>query len=114
MQRSWRINDADTKLQATLSNALGIAPIIAQLLINCGITNAGEARDFLSADLGGLHDPFLLKNMDIAVSRIRKAKTGKERVLVFGDYDVDGVTSSALLNSILTKLGIKVIHYIPH
>ena len=114
MQKQWRINDADTKLQDTLSNALGIAPIIAQLLINRGITNAGEARDFLSADLGGLHDPFLLKNMDIAVLRIRKAKTGKERVLVFGDYDVDGVTSSALLNSVLTQLGIEVIHYIPH
>ena len=114
MQKQWRINDADPKLQATLSNALGIPSIIAQLLINRGITNAEEARDFLSADLGGLHDPFLLKNMDIAVLRIRKAKTGKERVLVFGDYDVDGVTSSALLNNVLTQLGIEVIHYIPH
>lgn len=114
MQKQWRINDADPKLQATLSNALGIPSIIAQLLINRGITNAEEARDFLSADLGGLHDPFLLKNMDIAVLRIRKAKAGKERVLVFGDYDVDGVTSSALLNNVLTQLDIEVIHYIPH
>ena len=114
MQKQWRINDADPKLQATLSNALGIPPIIAQLLINRGITNAGEARDFLNADISGLHDPFLLKNMDIAVLRIRKAKTGKERVLVFGDYDVDGVMSSALLNNVLTQLGIEVIHYIPH
>lgn len=114
MQKQWRINDADQKLQATLSNALGIPPIIAQLLINRGITDAREAKDFFNADIGGLHDPFLLKNMDIAVLRIRKAKTDKERVLVFGDYDVDGVTSSALLNNVLTQLGIEVIHYIPH
>ncbi len=114
MQKQWRINTADPKLQATLSNALDIHPIIAQLLINRGITDIREAKDFLSADISGLHDPFLLKNMDIAVARIQKAKTNKEHVLIFGDYDVDGVTSSALLNNVLTQLGIKVIHYIPH
>ncbi len=114
MQREWQISDTNPELEATLSNTLNILPIIAQLLINRGITNAREAKDFLSADISGLHNPFLLKNMDIAVSRIQKAKTGKERILIFGDYDVDGVTSSALLNNVLTQLGIAVIHYIPH
>ncbi len=114
MQKKWHIHDADPQLQATLSNALDIHPIIAQLLVNRGITGIGQAKDFLTADITGLHDPFLLKNMDIAVQRIQKAKAGKEQVLVFGDYDVDGVTSSALLNSVLTQLDIKVIHYIPH
>ncbi len=114
MQKQWRINDIDPQLRAALSEALNVHPIIAQLLINRGITDVREAKDFLRADISGLHDPFLLKNMDIAVKRIQKAKSNNELVLVFGDYDVDGVTSSALLNSVLTQLGIAVIHYIPH
>lgn len=114
MQKQWRINDVKPQLQATLSNALDIHPIIAQLLINRGITDIQPAKDFLAADLTRLHDPFLLKNMDITVNRIQKAKADKERILVFGDYDVDGVTSSALLNNVLTQLGIEVVHYIPH
>lgn len=114
MSKEWRINDSNPQMQATLSQALGIHPIVAQLLINREITDIQEARDFLLADLSCLHNPFLLKNMDIAVERIRKAKANNERVLVFGDYDVDGVTSSALLNNVLKQLGIEVSHYIPH
>lgn len=114
MQKDWHIKDADPQLQAKLSDALDVHPIVSQLLINRAIVNVKEAQDFLKADLAGLHDPFLLKNMDIAVERIRLAQLRKERVLVFGDYDVDGVTSSALLNNILTQMGIETLHYIPH
>ncbi len=114
MYKNWQIQDADPKLQAVLSDALGVHPIVAQLLVNREIRDIQEARDFLKADLTKLHDPFLLKNMDTAVRRIRLAQEKKELVLVFGDYDVDGVTSSALLNNVLTRLGLEVVHYIPH
>ncbi len=114
MQKHWKIYHPNPKLQAHLSDALDVHPIISQLLINREITDIQEAKDFLSADLSGLHDPFLFKNMDIAVARINQAKLKKELILVVGDYDVDGVTSSALLNNIFKKMGIKVVHHIPH
>lgn len=114
MQKQWRIHNPDPRLQLNLSDALNIHPIISQLLINREITDVQEAKDFLSADLSGLHDPFLLKNMGKAVTRIKEAKERKERVLVIGDYDVDGVTASVLLNNVLTQMGIRVIHHIPH
>ncbi|OGX37888.1 MAG: single-stranded-DNA-specific exonuclease RecJ [Omnitrophica WOR_2 bacterium RIFCSPHIGHO2_02_FULL_50_17] len=114
MQKKWHIRDIDPQLQATLSDALNVHPIVAQLLINREIVDVKEAEDFLSADLAGLHDPFLLKDMNEAVERIQKARSHEERVLVFGDYDVDGITSSALLNNVLRQMGIDVVHHIPH
>jgi len=114
MQKNWKIYNPNPKLQAHLSNALDVHPIIGQLLINRGITDIGEAKDFLSADLSGLHDPFLFKGMKRAVERIKQAKENKERVLVVGDYDVDGVTSSVLLNNIFKQMDVEVVHYIPH
>lgn len=114
MQKNWQIKDSNPQLQATLSDSLNIHPIIAQLLINRGLTDIKEAQAFLKADLSSLHNPFLLKNMDIAVQRIRKAQATRQGVLVVGDYDADGVTSSVLLNNVLNRLGMKVFHYIPH
>jgi len=113
-QKFWQVRNPDPALQVLLSNSLSISPIIAQVLINRGITTVNDARDFLSADFSGLHDPFLLKDMDKAIARLTQAKERGEKVLVFGDYDVDGVTSSALLNKILTKFGLTVINHIPH
>ncbi len=112
--KRWRIKEADPKLQQTLSDALSIHPIIAQLLINRQITTVQDARLFLSAELSSLYNPFLLTDMDRAVERIEKAKVCAEKVLIFGDYDVDGVTSSALLRRTLKRLGITAINYIPH
>ncbi|HQP10236.1 MAG TPA: single-stranded-DNA-specific exonuclease RecJ [Candidatus Omnitrophota bacterium] len=114
MQKRWKISDPNPKLQAHLSDALDVHPIISQLLINREITDIQEAKDFLSADLSGLHDPFLFKNMDRAVARIKLAKEKAEKVLVIGDYDVDGITASVLLNNVLTQMGIGVMHHIPH
>lgn len=114
MQRHWQIKNPHPQLQSRLSNALNIHPIISQLLINRGITEIKEAENFMSAGIETIADPFLMKDMDKAVARIRKAQRNKERVLVFGDYDVDGVTSSALLNHVLSGMGIDVLHHIPH
>jgi single-stranded-DNA-specific exonuclease len=114
MTKRWLIKTPNPKLQKSISDAAGIHPIIAQLLINRDITNIEDVRPFLQADKSGLHDPFLLKDMDKAVERIKQAQAKGESVLIFGDYDVDGVTSSALLRRILKRIGIKAINYIPH
>lgn len=114
MYKKWLIQNPHPKLQVLLSNSLNIHPIVAQLLVNRGIDTVEGARDFLSADLSRLHDPFLFKGMDAAVNRIKKAKENHELVLIFGDYDVDGITSSVLLKNTLKKLSISAINYIPH
>jgi single-stranded-DNA-specific exonuclease len=114
MPKTWKVYNQNPKLQVQLSNALAVHPIIAQLLINREITDVQEAKDFFSTDLSSLHDPFLLKNMDAAVARIKQAQEANEKILIVGDYDVDGITSSVLLNKILTQIGLKVAHYIPH
>ncbi|MBL8012869.1 MAG: DHH family phosphoesterase, partial [Candidatus Omnitrophica bacterium] len=114
MSQRWLIKTPNPKFQRLLSDSLNIHPIIAQLLVNRDITNVDLARQFLYANVSQLHDPFTLKDMDKAIERIEKAKVNKESILIFGDYDVDGVTSSALLQRLLKKLGIRAINYIPH
>ncbi|MFH1360418.1 MAG: single-stranded-DNA-specific exonuclease RecJ [Candidatus Omnitrophota bacterium] len=114
MTKQWLIKTPNPQAQVKLSDALGIHPLIAQLLVNRGVRNIKQARNFLTGDYSSLHDPFLLKDMDKAVRRIRQAQKKKEQVLVFGDYDVDGITSSAILKKVLTALALDVINYIPH
>ncbi len=114
MQKVWEILPANKKLSYQLSSDLNIDAIIAQILINRNIFDSVEAKQFLDGEISGLFDPFLMKDMDLAVSRIKKASEQNEKVLVFGDYDVDGVTSSAILYTLLTKMGIKTINHIPH
>ena len=114
MTKHWRIKTPNPQQQVEFSNALNIHPIVAQLLINRRVNSIVEAESFLEGSLARLHDPFLLKDMEKAVARIRQAQVKEELVLIFGDYDVDGVTSSVLLRGILKRLGIPVINYIPH
>ncbi len=96
-----------------LSNALKVDGLVAQLLIQRGITNYADAKKFFRPELSDLHDPFLMKDMDLAVARIEKAITNNENILVFGDYDVDGTTSVALVSSYLLKHYPNVATYIP-
>ena len=114
MQKIWSFKDPNPQTQRELSDGLKIHPIVAQLLINRNITDRKEAEQFLCADLSHLHDPFLIKDMEKAVARIRHAQKNKENVLIHGDYDVDGVTSSAMLYELLTAMGINVLTHIPH
>lgn len=114
MSKIWKINPPRAEAREQLCAALGIHPIVAQLLVNRGIEDPAEARTFLAADFQELHDPFLLKDMEKAVARIRQAVQDGERVLVYGDYDVDGVVSSVILNRVLSALGLEVVHHIPH
>ena len=96
-----------------LSNALKVDGLVAQLLIQRGITNYVDAKKFFRPELSDLHDPFLMKDMDLAVARIEKAITNNENILVFGDYDVDGTTSVALVSSYLLQHYPNVATYIP-
>lgn len=114
MDKRWIIKPYDPRLQKELSDALSIHPIIAQLLINRQITTLEQARRFLSSDLSILFNPFLLTDMDRAVERIERARLNNEKILIYGDYDVDGVTSSALLRRTLKRMGISAVNYIPH
>jgi len=96
-----------------LAKALKVDPLIAQLLLQRGITNYDQAKGFFRPKWEDLHDPFLMKDMDKAVSRIQKALEANENILVYGDYDVDGTTSVALLSSYLSRSSSQVATYIP-
>ena len=96
-----------------LARELNVDTCIAGLLIQRGVTNFEEAKTFFRPSLDHLHDPFLMKDMDRAVSRIQRALVTGERILVFGDYDVDGTTAVALMSSYLRSLNAQVGTYIP-
>ena len=98
---------------ATLAAELGIPVPIAQVMVNRKILTAEAARAFLYGNLDGLHDPYLMKDMAKAVERIRQAIARGEKILIFGDYDVDGVLSVVMLFKALTSLGAAVEYFIP-
>ncbi len=93
---------------------LALNPFQAHLLYNRGITSSAEAELFLSCDARLTHDPYLLPDMPNAVERLLKAMSAREAIAVFGDFDADGVTATALLTHSLKELGARVIPYIPH
>ncbi|MEA3328542.1 MAG: single-stranded-DNA-specific exonuclease RecJ [Candidatus Omnitrophota bacterium] len=113
MQKIWEVKEQNIELQEQLSRALKAPRIISQLLINRGVGSCKEAQGFLEGGFADLHDPFLLKDIKQAVRRIKKAVSGQEQVMICGDYDVDGVTSVAIMVKVLTKLGLRPKHYIP-
>lgn len=96
-----------------LANALGVEEIVAHLLLQRGISTFEEAKKFFRPQLEELHDPFLMKDMDLAVTRIETAIEDNENILVYGDYDVDGTTAVALLSSYLLSYYPNVVTYIP-
>ena len=114
MQKSWRIKKpADINDLKHLSAALNVDMAIANLLIQRGIKTFSEARSFFRPKLTDLHDPFLMKDMDKAVARIKKAIDNDEKVMIYGDYDVDGTTSVALMYSFLRSRLTNLDYYIP-
>jgi len=96
-----------------LASELGIPQAIAQVLVNRKIMEAEQARLFLEGSLSQVHDPFLMSGMAVAVERIRSAITRSEKILIFGDYDVDGVLSVVMLIKALSSLGAEVDYFIP-
>ena len=109
-----KIASINTRLQDSLSKELNIPPILAQVIINRGITCAEEAKTFFDTGCEGLLDPYLFSDMRKAVEIIKGAAERKKKVMIFGDYDVDGLTALALLKGTLLKTGLEVFHYIPH
>lgn len=98
---------------ATLARELKVNKLVAQLLLQRGISTYEEAKSFFRPKLSHLHDPFLMKDMDVAVERIERAISQKENILIFGDYDVDGTTAVALVSSYLLGYYPNVATYIP-
>lgn len=96
-----------------LANELNIHPTLGQLLLQRGISTQQEAEDFFQPDLKSLHDPFLMKDMDLAVERLNQAIGAKERILVYGDYDVDGTTAVSLVYKFIRSIYSNITYYIP-
>lgn len=104
----------DKALAATLAHTAGVPPLVARVLVARGIVDAGAAERFLNPSLGQINDPFLLKGMGEAVDRVGRALAAKESIYIYGDYDVDGLTSTTVLHQTLRELGARVDYYIPH
>lgn len=96
-----------------LSEKLSIAPVLCRLLIERGITTESAAKRFFRPQLSDLINPFLMKDMDVAVDRLNDAMGRKERIMVFGDYDVDGCTAVALVYKFLRQFYSNIEYYIP-
>ena len=104
----------DESLSQTLTSALGISGLVAQVLINRGLATPEAADRFLHPDTADLHDPLRFTDMRKAVALVHEARRKKQRVMVFGDYDADGITSLVLVKTTLARLGLDVVPYIPH
>ena len=114
MEKKWNIHKVNSpEVVSSLQNALSIDETIAKLLVLRNITTYEEAKTFFRPGLDMLHDPFLMKGMDVAIERIIKAIANKEKVLIFGDYDVDGTTSVALVYSFFKNYISEIRYYIP-
>jgi len=114
MQKAWEIASIDRPKCEVFSKALNLSPILAHLLLRRDISNVEESRKFLSCNLSFLHDPFLLKDMSKSVDRIESAIKNEETILLYGDYDVDGLTATALIFLTLKDYGARLTYYIPH
>ncbi|KNZ71087.1 single-stranded-DNA-specific exonuclease RecJ [Thermincola ferriacetica] len=110
----WSFHNNNTFIQELLARRLGISKITAQILANRGICSVEEARTFLFGSLEDLYDPLQMHGMEEAVQRIKQAIKENQRILVYGDYDVDGITSTVLLLDTLEFLGAACDFYIPH
>ena len=111
---NWILNNTnDNEAVDTLSKELKISPILSSMLVKRQIRTYDQAKDFFRPNFESLHDPFLMKDMDRATKRLNKAIQDKESIMVFGDYDVDGTSSVALITLYLESQGLKILKYIP-
>ncbi|MBP1999008.1 single-stranded-DNA-specific exonuclease [Paenibacillus shirakamiensis] len=110
----WSCKEPDATKVKGLVDELHISTLLAALLVNRGINQSFEAEQFLKSSIEQLHDPYLLHGMDRAVSRIRQALEQKEHILIYGDYDADGVSSTSLMIRLMQHIGASFEYYIPH
>ncbi len=114
MEKRWNLISADSNVTRVLQDALKIHPILCELLVQRGITDFAAAKKFFRPSLEHLHSPWLMKDMRKAVDRVNEAIQKNQKILVFGDYDVDGTTSVATLFQFLKQLSPSIDYYIPH
>lgn len=113
MKRVWDIREVDADETESLAQSLQISLLQARLLLNRDVRSETDARRFLSPSLEDLHDPFQMKDMDLAVARVIEALREGEKVCIWGDYDVDGITATSVLLLFLRQVGLQVSYYIP-
>jgi single-stranded-DNA-specific exonuclease len=110
----WNVNEPNREHVENIADSLKIAPIIASLLVNRGFDDIDKAKEFLYTHDQEFHDPFLLEDMEKVVNRINDAIANNEKLLVFGDYDADGVSSTTVMVTALREIGAQVEFYIPN
>ncbi|MYH81601.1 single-stranded-DNA-specific exonuclease RecJ [Candidatus Poribacteria bacterium] len=113
-RKKWQFSNSDIDSSLTLASEAGVSPFAAQLLINRGIKTAAEARAYLYPTFDELHSPFKLADMDKAVERIHTAISRGEKICVYGDYDIDGTTATALLLHTFRQMDVPADYYIPN
>ena len=113
MKSIWTVKEVNQNEAGEIAKATGLKPLTAQILCARGYTSPEKVRDYLSFNASCNYDPFLMKDMDKAVARIKKAIENNERVCIYGDYDVDGVTSTTILYTYLTEKGVQCTYFIP-
>jgi single-stranded-DNA-specific exonuclease len=114
MAKRWRIHSHDPARIAALERAAGVPAVVAQLLVCRGITDPTAARSFLDPKLTALREPETLPGCLAAAKRVHEAVAARQRIVVYGDYDVDGMTGTAILYLCLKALGAEVSYYVPH
>ena len=113
LKKKWLLREFDKARVLEISKNFQISPLTSIILYNRGIREDEAIKKFLSKDLGVMYDPFLMRDMDKAVERIYAAKNSGEKITIYGDYDVDGITAIAILYKHLKELGISVDYYVP-
>ena len=114
MNKKWQIYETDDEKIEELKEKYKLNDLLATILINRGIDNEEKIRQFLEPTRQDFYNPYLMKDMEIAVERIVKAIENQEKVIIYGDYDVDGITSTVVLKKFLKDLGLEVSYYIPN
>src|SRR3989442_14663472 len=112
--RKWIVRQPDIGRAAELAAAVGVSPIVARLLVARGYQTLDSAKAFLNPSLDQLHDPFLMLGMSDAVKRLQQAIDNREPILIYGDYDVDGTTGTAVLLRALRMVGATAGYHVPH
>ena len=114
MNKKWQLNEVNDELADKIANEFNISKIVASIIANKGLKDNNEIEVFLHPRRGDFHNPFLMPDMDKAVARIIQAIDNKEKVAIYGDYDVDGITSSTVLHRFLEERGLHTDIYIPN
>ena len=114
MNKKWQINQIENEKVEEISNKYKVNKLLAQILVNREITEEEAVRKFLKPMRNDFYNPYEMPDMEIAVKRILQAIEKKEKIIIYGDYDVDGITSVTVLKSFLEERGIKVDEYIPN